>query len=166
MLSLSGAANIDLQLFFRGLLSAHSRYGLHARRVAMRPSTPKAPTASLPLLSLRLLPGGANQFPGESYTTEVQRLSRRTVTPIIHGVQAGPSLPASLPGKPEPIPVSFPYLLSSTTRSYNGCVGRASCRYSFENCSISAAETVTGCLSTNHVTFSLQGGVVRDPGKV
>jgi transposase len=25
-------------------------------------------TASLPLLSLRLLPGGANQFPGGSYT--------------------------------------------------------------------------------------------------
>src|SRR5713226_6065291 len=29
-----------------------------------RPSTPKAPTASLPPLPLRLLPGGANQFPG------------------------------------------------------------------------------------------------------
>ncbi len=57
-----------LQLFFRGLLSVHSRYGLHARRVAKRPSTPKAPTASLPPLSLRLLPGGANQFPGGSFT--------------------------------------------------------------------------------------------------
>src|SRR6266403_5005115 len=34
-----------LQLFFRGLLSVYSRYGLHARRVAMRPATPKAPTA-------------------------------------------------------------------------------------------------------------------------
>jgi hypothetical protein len=54
--------------FFRGLLSVHSRYGLHARRVAMRPSTSKAPTASLPPLPLRLLPGGANQFPGGSYT--------------------------------------------------------------------------------------------------
>ena len=31
-----------------------------------RPSTPKAPTASLPLPPLRLLPGGANQFPGGS----------------------------------------------------------------------------------------------------
>jgi hypothetical protein len=43
-------------------------YGLHARRVAKRPSTSKAPTALLPLLPLRLLPGGANQFPGGSCT--------------------------------------------------------------------------------------------------
>src|SRR5208337_47461 len=57
-----------LQLFFRGLLSVHSRYGLHARRVAKRPFTPKAPTASLPPLPPRLLPGGANQFPGGSCT--------------------------------------------------------------------------------------------------
>jgi hypothetical protein len=57
-----------LQLLFRGLLSVYSRYGLHARRVAMRPSTPKAPTVSLPPLPLRLLPGGANQFPGGSCT--------------------------------------------------------------------------------------------------
>jgi hypothetical protein len=57
-----------LQLFFRGQLSVHSCYGLHARRVAKRPSTPKAPTASLPPLRLRLLPGGANQFPGGTCT--------------------------------------------------------------------------------------------------
>src|ERR1039457_4340103 len=57
-----------LQLFFRGLLSVHSCYGLHARRVAKRPSPPKAPTASLPPLPLRLLPGGANQFPVGSCT--------------------------------------------------------------------------------------------------
>jgi hypothetical protein len=31
-----------------------------------------------------------------------------------------------------------------------------------DNCSIPAIETVTGCLSTNHVTFSLRGGVVKD----
>ena len=54
--------------FFRGLLSVHSRYGLHARGVAKRPFTPKAPTAPLPRLPLRLLPGGANQFPGGSCT--------------------------------------------------------------------------------------------------
>ena len=46
----------------------YSCYGLHARRVAKRSSTPKAPTASSPPLPLRLLPGGANQFPGGSYT--------------------------------------------------------------------------------------------------
>src|SRR5438034_8453998 len=33
-----------------------------------RPSTPEAPTASLPSPPLRLLPGGANQFPGGSFT--------------------------------------------------------------------------------------------------
>jgi hypothetical protein len=57
-----------LQLLFRGLLSVHSRYGLHARGVAMRPFTPRAPTALLPPLPPRLLPGGANQFPGGSCT--------------------------------------------------------------------------------------------------
>ena len=54
-----------LQPFFRGLLSVHSRYGLHARGVAKRPFTSKAPTASLPPLPLRLLAGGAKQFPGQ-----------------------------------------------------------------------------------------------------
>jgi hypothetical protein len=53
---------------FRGLLSVYSRYGLHAHRVAMRPSSPKASTASLPPPLLRLLPGGANQLPGGTST--------------------------------------------------------------------------------------------------
>ena len=57
-----------LQLLFRGLLSVHSRYGLHARGVAKRPFPSKAPTASLPPLPLRLLPGGTNQFPDGSCT--------------------------------------------------------------------------------------------------
>ena len=52
-------------MFFWGLLSVHSRYGLHARGVAKRPFTPRAPTA---LLTPRLLPDGANQFPGGSCT--------------------------------------------------------------------------------------------------
>ena len=34
----------------------------------MRPFPSKAPTASLPPLPIRLLPGGANQFPGGSCT--------------------------------------------------------------------------------------------------
>src|SRR5579864_1495590 len=34
----------------------------------MRPSTPEAPTASFPSPPLRLLPGGANQFPGGTFT--------------------------------------------------------------------------------------------------
>jgi hypothetical protein len=34
----------------------------------MRPFTPRAPTALLPPLPPRLLPGGANQFPGGSCT--------------------------------------------------------------------------------------------------
>ncbi len=54
--------------FFGALLSVHSCYGLHARGVAKRPFTPKAPTALLPPLPLRLLPGGANQFPGGTCT--------------------------------------------------------------------------------------------------
>ena len=52
----------------QGWNSIYSRYGLHARRVAKRPSTSKATTALLPPLPLRLLPGGANQFPGGSFT--------------------------------------------------------------------------------------------------
>jgi hypothetical protein len=49
---------------FPGLLSVYSRYGLHARQVALQLFTPKASAASLPPPLLRLLPGGANQFPG------------------------------------------------------------------------------------------------------
>jgi hypothetical protein len=48
-----------------------------------RPSTSKAPTASLPLPLLRLLPGGANQFPGGS-------ISRCGPAPF-HGAQFSPS---------------------------------------------------------------------------
>ena len=53
-----------LHYAFRGLLSVHSRYGLQFAKSPSRPSAPKASAASLPPLLLRLLPGGANQFPG------------------------------------------------------------------------------------------------------
>src|SRR5215469_13904685 len=60
---------------FRGLLDVYACSGLQARQVAKRPSTSEAPTVSLPPLSLRLLPGGANQFPGgDSHSTVDQRL--------------------------------------------------------------------------------------------
>ena len=62
------AAGRLLRCPFRGLLSVHSRYGLHAHRVAMRPSAPKASATSLPPPPLRLLPGGTNQFPGGTFT--------------------------------------------------------------------------------------------------
>ena len=51
---------------FQGLLSVHLCYNLRTRQVAKRPSTPEAPAASLPPPPLRLLPGGAIQFPGGS----------------------------------------------------------------------------------------------------
>src|SRR5262245_49230554 len=46
-----------------------------------RPSTPEASAASLPPLLLRLLPGGANQFPDGTFPAVDQRLSRRTQVP-------------------------------------------------------------------------------------
>jgi hypothetical protein len=51
----------------------------------MRPSTPKASAASLPPLLLRLLPGGANQFPG-GYTPAVD-LRLFTAHPITRHYQ-------------------------------------------------------------------------------
>ena len=75
-----------LRLFFRGLLSVHSSYGLHARGVAKRPFPSKATTTSLPPLPLRLLPGGANQFPGgRSHPLKSSAFSRRTLSPTILG---------------------------------------------------------------------------------
>src|SRR5580700_116991 len=55
----------------RPVLSVHSGYNLQTCRVAfMRPSTPEAPAASLPPPPLRQLPGGAIQFPGESFFSQ------------------------------------------------------------------------------------------------
>jgi hypothetical protein len=57
-----------LRCTFRGLLSVYSHYGLHAPKSPSRPSTPEASAASSPLPLLRLLPGGAIQFPGGTCT--------------------------------------------------------------------------------------------------
>ena len=50
----------------------------------MRPSTPEAPAALLPPPPLRLLPGGAIQFPGESFfSLWTSAFSRRTVIAML-----------------------------------------------------------------------------------
>ena len=54
---------------FRGLLDVHSRYGLHLRGAAIsRPFPSKASKASLPPLSLRLLPVEAISYRGRTLT--------------------------------------------------------------------------------------------------
>jgi hypothetical protein len=76
---------------FRGLLSVHSRYDLQTRKSPMRPSTPEAPAALLPPPPLRLLPGGAIQFPGGSFSRcGPAPFSRRTrtITVTTHGPEA------------------------------------------------------------------------------
>src|SRR5919108_3470772 len=54
-----------------------------------RPSTPEASAASLPPLLLRLLPGGANQFPGGILpplrTSAFSRRTRNAVLKSVHG---------------------------------------------------------------------------------
>jgi hypothetical protein len=63
-----------LHCLFRGL---HSVYIITAYKLAKspaRPSTSEASAASLPPLLLRLLPGGANQFPGGTFPAVDQRL--------------------------------------------------------------------------------------------
>src|SRR5262249_16050255 len=60
---------------FRGLLSVHSRYGLHAREVARGDLfSSKASAVSLPPLPLRLLPAGATLCRVGITPTEVSRL--------------------------------------------------------------------------------------------
>lgn len=54
----AGRSGRLVQLLFRDLLSVYSRYGLQARGVAQRLFPSRAPAASLPPPSFRLLPGG------------------------------------------------------------------------------------------------------------
>jgi hypothetical protein len=51
---------------FEALLSLHSRYGLHARQVAYV-TLYTGGSGGFVSPPLRLLPGGANQFPGGSF---------------------------------------------------------------------------------------------------
>jgi len=63
---------------FRGLLSVYSRCGLHARRVALRPSTPEVPVASSPPQLLRLLLAGATVARRELHPLKTGAFSRHT----------------------------------------------------------------------------------------
>src|SRR5580704_4320633 len=74
-----------LQLFFRGLLSVHSRYGRHARGVAKRPFPSRAPTALLPPPPPRLLRVERNSSRAGVAPAVVQRFSRPTVSPTVAG---------------------------------------------------------------------------------
>src|SRR5215469_12572343 len=99
---------------FRGLLDVYACSGLQARQVAKR--------VSLPPLSLRLLPGGANQFPGgDSHSTVDQRLfhGARRVEMWRGGVGAAYLLPTlSVAGASLAVPCSV-----STSRSSNRTCG-------------------------------------------
>jgi len=65
---------------FRGLLSVHSRYGLHVRQVPVtEPSTPEASAASLPPRLLQLLPAGAKVAGRDSHPLRSTALARRTL---------------------------------------------------------------------------------------
>ena len=49
-----------------------ARFGLHTRRVALRPSTPEASETSLPSSPLRLLPTGATVVEWDSHPLEIR----------------------------------------------------------------------------------------------
>jgi hypothetical protein len=62
-------------IIFRGLLSVHSRYGLHARGVAMRPFTPKSSDSFVASAAASIATGWSEPVPGrELHPPEVQRL--------------------------------------------------------------------------------------------
>jgi hypothetical protein len=96
--------------WFRCLLSVHSRYGLHACRVASTTLLhSEASAALLPPPLLRLPPGGTNQFPRETCThCGLNVFSRRTRTiPLAifnarHRYRVADHLGAELPGPRRP----------------------------------------------------------------
>ena len=61
-------AGRPLHRLFRGLHGVHIVTAYSLAELPLQPSTPEASAASLPPLLLRLLPGGANQFPGGAFT--------------------------------------------------------------------------------------------------
>ena len=65
---------------FRGLLSVHSRFGPHTRRVALRPSTPEASEMSSPTSPLRLLPTVATLVGWDSHPLKIRAFPRRLQT--------------------------------------------------------------------------------------
>jgi hypothetical protein len=56
--------------------------------------------------------------------------------------------------------------LAWISRPFRGCGGRAFVGYSWAKRAISSFEMFIGAFNTNHVTFSLQGGVVSEPMNV
>lgn len=81
-----GSSGRPVHRHFRGLLSVHSRYGLHTRAATnLWHASPKASAASLPPRLLRLLPAGAFRRAG---------LAPAGTTPPFHG--AHPHLPVTI----------------------------------------------------------------------
>jgi hypothetical protein len=80
---------------FRGLHSVHYVTAYKLAKSPKRPSTPEASAASLPLLLLRLLPGGANQFPGGLFPLSTSAFSRRTQNSRLEAAKK-PNLSATL----------------------------------------------------------------------
>ena len=58
--------------FFEACSAFSARFGLHTRRVALRPFTPEASETSLPSSPLRLLPTGATLVGWDSHPLEIR----------------------------------------------------------------------------------------------
>jgi hypothetical protein len=70
-----------LQLFFRGLLSVHSRYGLHARRVAKATLSIEGFSSFVAFTTASIATGWSEPVPGrELHSLESSAFSRRTLS--------------------------------------------------------------------------------------